>query len=209
MRRVLALLFAVVALSSALAQQSPQTYLSDIASDPSSTGGRARLLHYLSQDMPIAVYVPPAPVGNGAAMRDAVIRAIKAWQQAAPDILNFVMVGPDTPDAITVQWRRLTGKVASYRYTFSISAQNQYRFRATEVILDPSFQTDQIYRYALLAFGQAVGMIGRSPYPGDALSASPSGRISRRDVATLRALYGVPSGTVLDPGSPSGAAGAP
>ncbi|MEJ2289924.1 MAG: hypothetical protein P8Y02_15080 [Deinococcales bacterium] len=198
MRRVLALLFTFVALTAASAQQSPQTYLSDIASDPSSTGGQARLLHYLSQDMPIAVYVPPAPEGNGQAMRDAVLRAIRAWQQAAPDILNFVVVGQDTPDAITVTWRQLTDKVASYRYAFSIDAQNQYRFHATEVILDPRFQPDQIYRYALLAFGQAVGMIGRSPYAGDALSASPSGRISPRDVATLRALYAVPSGTVLN-----------
>ncbi len=198
MRRVLALLFTFVALAVASAQQSPPTYLSDIASDPSSTGGQARLLHYLSQDMPIAVYVTPAPEANGQAMRDAVLRAIKAWQQAAPDILNFVVVGQDTPDAITVTWQQLTDKVASYRYGFTINAQNQYRFHATEVILDPRFQPDQVYRYALLAFGQAVGMIGRSPYSGDALSASPSGRISQRDVATLRALYAVPSGTVLN-----------
>ena len=198
MRRALALLFMFVALTAASAQQSPQTYLSAIASDPSSTGGQARLLHYLSQDMPIAVYVPPSPQGDGQAMRAAVIRAIKAWQQAAPDVLNFVVVGQSTPDAITVTWRKLTDKVASYRYAFSINAQNQYRFHTTEVILDPRFQPDEIYRYALLAFGQAVGMIGRSPYPGDALSASPSGHISQRDVATLRALYAVPSGTVLN-----------
>ena len=199
MRRVLAPLIVLALVASAWAQQSPQTYLSDIASNPASTGGKARLLHYLSQDMPIAVYVPPSPQGDGQAMRAAVIRAIKAWQQAAPDVLNFVVVGPSTPDAITVTWRPLTDKVASYRYAFSIDAQNQYRFHTTEVILDPRFQPDEIYRYALLAFGQAVGMIGRSPYAGDALSASPSGRISQRDVATLRALYAVPSGTVLNP----------
>jgi predicted Zn-dependent protease len=197
MRRVLALLFAYATLTAASAQQSPQTYLSAIASDPSSTGGQARLLHYLSQDMPIAVYVPPSPQGDAQSMRDAVIRAVKAWQQAAPDVLNFMVVGQDVPDAIKVTWQPLTDKVASYRYAFSIDAQNQYRFHTTEVILDPRFQPDQIYRYALLAFGQAVGMLGRSPYAGDALSASPSGHISQRDVATLRALYAVPSGTVL------------
>jgi len=198
MRRVLALLFAVVSFTVASAQQSPQTYLSAIASDPSSTGGQARLLHYLPQDMPIAVYVPPPPQGDARAMRDAVIRAVEAWQQAAPDVLTFMVVGQGVPDAIKVTWRPLTGKVASYRYAFSIDAQNQYRFRTTEVILDPRFQPDETYRYALLAFGQALGMLGRSPYPGDALSASPSGRISQRDVATLRALYAVPSGTVLE-----------
>jgi predicted Zn-dependent protease len=198
MRRVLALLSMFVAVTAASAQQSPQTYLSAIASDPASTGGQPRLLHYLSQDMPIAVYVPPAPQGDGQAMRDAVIRAVKAWQQAAPDVLTFVVVGQDTPDAITVTWRELTDKVASYRYAFTIDAQNQYRFHTTEVLLDPRYQPDQIYRYALLAFGQAVGMLGRSPYPGDALSATPSGSISQRDVATLRALYAVPSGTVLE-----------
>jgi predicted Zn-dependent protease len=198
MRRVLALLFAVLVLSAASAQENPRTYLSDVASNPASTGGAARLLHYLSQDMPITVYVPPAPGGNGQAMRDAVIRAVKAWQQAAPDILSFVVVGQDTPDAIAVRWQPLVDKVASYRYAFTVDAQNQYRFHATEVLLDPRFEPSEIYRYALLAFGQAVGMIGRSPFAGDALSATPSGSISQRDVATLRALYAVPSGTVLN-----------
>lgn len=197
MRRAIALLFALVLAASAAAQQSPQTYLSDIASNPSSTGGKARLLHYLPQDLPIAVYVPPSPTGNGQAMRDAVIRAVKAWEQAVPDIVHFVVVGQATPDAITVTWRQLSDKVASYRYAYSVDKQGQYRFHTTEVILDPRFQPSQIYRYALLVFGQAVGMLGRSPYSGDALSATPSGTISKRDVATLRALYAVPSGTVL------------
>ena len=198
MRRVFALLIVLALVASAWAQQSPQTYLSDIASNPASTGGKARLLHYLSQDMPITVYVPPGPDGNGQAMRDAVIRAVKAWQQAAPDILHFVVVGQPSADAIVVRWQDLSDKVASYRYAYSVTPQNQYRFHTTEVLLDPRFEPQSIYRYALLAFGQAVGMLGRSPYSGDALSATPSGAISKRDVATLRALYAVPSGTVVD-----------
>lgn len=197
MRRAIALLSVLALAASAAAQQTPQTYLSDVASNPSSTGGKARLLHYLPQDMPIAVYVPPSPDGNGQAMRDAVIRAVKAWQQAAPDVLTFVVVGQPTPDAITVKWQQLSDKVATYRYAFSVDKQGQYRFHTTEVILDPRFQPSRIYRYSLLVFGQAVGMLGRSPYSGDALSATPSGTISKRDVATLRALYAVPSGTVL------------
>lgn len=197
MRRALALLCVLALAAMAVAQQSPQTYLADVGTNPSSTGGQSRLLHYLPQDMPIAVYVPPAPNGNGQAMRDAVVRAVKAWQQAAPDVLHFVVVGAPSADAITVTWQQLQGKVASYRYAYSIDAQNLYRYHATEVILDPRFQPPEVYRYALLAFGQAVGLLGRSPYAGDALSATPSGTISMRDVATLRALYAVPSGTVL------------
>jgi hypothetical protein len=164
MRRVIAWLSVLALVATAAAQQSPQTYLSDIASNPSSTGGQARLLHYLPQDMPITVYVPPAPDGNGQAMRDAVIRAIKAWQQAAPDLVHFVVVGQATPDSIRVSWQPLSDKVATYRYAFSVDQQGQYRFHTTEVILDPRFQPDQLYRYALLVFGQAMGMLGRSPY---------------------------------------------
>lgn len=197
MRRALALMTALLLLGPALAQQSPQTYLSDVGSNPASTGGQSRLLHYLTEDMPIAVYVPPPPRADGQALRSAVVRAINAWQQAAPDVLQFVIVGKPAPDAITVRWQHLTDKVATYRYAYTVTSQNQYRFHTTEVILDPRFQPGQVYRYALLAFGQAVGLLGRSPYQGDALSAAPSGSISKRDVATLRALYAVPSGTVL------------
>ncbi len=197
MRRALTLLTALLLVGPALAQRSPQTYLSDVGSNPSSTGGQSRLLHYLPEDMPIAVYVPPAPGTDGQALRNAVIRAVNAWQHAAPDVLQFVIVGKPSPDAITVRWQHLTDKVATYRYAYTVTSQNQYRFHTTEVILDPRFQAAQVHRYALLVFGQAVGLLGRSPYRGDALSADPSGSISKRDVATLRALYAVPSGTVL------------
>lgn len=199
MRRAIALVFALVLVAPVWAQQPPQTYLSDVASNPASTGGKARLLHYLSEDMPITVYVPPGPDANGQAMRAAALRAIRAWQQAAPDILHFVVVGKPGTGVLQVRWQQLGDKVATYRYAYTVTPLNQFRFHTTEVILDPRFEPAQIYRYALLAFGQAVGLLGRSPYSGDALSATPSGAISKRDVATLRALYAVPSGTVLDP----------
>ncbi len=196
-RRALALLTVLTLAATAWAQQTPKTYLADVATDPATTGGHARLLHYLSQDLPIAVYVPPAPTPEGQAQRAAVVRAIDAWQQAAPDVLRFLVVGQPSADAITVTWRELSGKVASYRYAYTVLPNNQVRYRATEVLLDPRFDAEATYRYALLAFGQAVGLLGRSPYPGDALSATPAGKISMRDVATLRALYALPSGTVL------------
>ncbi len=202
MRRALTLLATIGLSGGVLAQQAQapvQTYLSDVGSNPSSTGGQSRLLHYLSSDMPIAVYIPLPDTNNAQALRDAAVRAVKAWQTAAPDVLQFVIVGQPGADTTTVQWQQLDGKVSSYRYAYSITSQNQYRYHATEIILDPRDSPAQIYRFALLAVGQAVGLLGRSPYPGDALSASPSGSISEGDVATLRALYNVPSGTVLKP----------
>ncbi len=197
MRRAKLLLVLLVCLGVAAAQQPPQTYLADVGSSPASTGGQARLLHYLSSDLPIAVYVPPPDVRNPSASRDAVVRAVKAWQNAAPDVLQFVIVGEPGPNTTSVVWQQLQGKVASYRYAFSVTAENQYRYHATEIILDPRDDPDALYRFALLAVGQSVGLLGRSPFAGDALSATPSGTISPRDVATLRALYNVPSGTVL------------
>lgn len=198
MRRALALMAVIALLAVAAAQQTPSTYLAYVASEATSTGGHARLLHYLSPDLPIAVYVPPAPTPQGQAQRAAVLRAVQAWHLAAPDVLRFVVVGAPSADAIEVTWQELQGKVTSYRYAYSIDARNQYRFHTTEVLLDPRFDVDATYRYALLAFGQAVGLLGRSPYAGDALSSTPSGTISMRDVATLRALYAVPSGTVVE-----------
>jgi predicted Zn-dependent protease len=54
-----------------------------------------------------------------------------------------------------------------------------------------------LYRYALVQVGHALGLLGRSSFEDDAMSQSPSGVISERDKATLRALYAVPSGTPL------------
>lgn len=74
---------------------------------------------------------------------------------------------------------------------------DQYRFRATAIGLDPRASPEELERYALLQIGHALGLLGRSPFIGDAMSLSPSGVITPRDVATLRALYAVPSGTVV------------
>ncbi|HEX7021776.1 MAG TPA: hypothetical protein VF171_02890, partial [Trueperaceae bacterium] len=55
---------------SALAQ-SNETYLSQNASKPEDTGGQARLMHYLPEDMPIQVFVPRPAVPDGAALQEA------------------------------------------------------------------------------------------------------------------------------------------
>ena len=204
------------------ALEEPQTYLQHSGSDPETTRGESRLLHYLPQDMPITVYVPipgaDAPTGGAgddaggsptggfdlaevdlnAARRDEVVRALNAWQEAAPDLIRFRTAETPEESSLKVVWRDLPpGKVGSYRYTFSVLEDGVYRFRATEVILDPDTPPDELYRYALLEIGHALGLLGRSPFEGDAMSAVPSGRVSERDVATLRALYALPSGIVL------------
>jgi hypothetical protein len=179
--------------ATALAQDS---YLSDQASKPETTDGVARLLHYLPQDIPISVAIPEP--SDGSPKHEVVRRAFEAWQAAAPDLIQFGF--PDTPpeDSIFVSWQTLEiGKIGSYQYTFSVLSDGQYRFRATDIYLDPSLDDDTLYRYALVQVGHALGLLGRSSFEGDAMSQSPSGVITERDKATLRALYAVPSGTPL------------
>jgi hypothetical protein len=125
-------------------------------------------------------------------------RAFAAWQEAAPDLIQFTF--PEVPpvDALRVTWQTLeTGKIGSYQYTYSVQPDGQYRFRTTDIFLDATLDDDTLYRYALVQVGHALGLLGRSPFEGDALSQLPSGVISERDEATLRALYAVPSGTPL------------
>ena len=223
--------------------QEPQTYLQYSGSDPQTTRGASRLLHYLPQDMPITVYVPipdarrddasggaltggfsaggfgaggsggdvgasgaltggfgidVSEVDRDAARRDEVVRALNAWQEAVPDLIRFRTAETPEESALKVVWQDLpSDKVGSYRYTFSVLEGGIYRFRATEILLDPDTPPDDLYRYALLEIGHALGLLGRSPFEGDAMSAVPSGRVSERDVATLRALYALPSGIVL------------
>ncbi len=211
------------------APDAPQTYLQFSGSDPQTTRGESRLLHYLPQDLPITVYVPIPGAGGSsaqaggtggaggvtggldadldvdlsevdlnAARRDEVVRALNAWQEAVPDLVRFRTAETPEESSLKVVWRDLPpGQVGSYRYTFSVLENGLYRFRATEIILDPDTPPDDLYRYALLEIGHALGLLGRSPFEGDAMSAVPSGRVSERDVATLRALYALPSGIVL------------
>jgi predicted Zn-dependent protease len=99
---------------------------------------------------------------------------------------------------LQVTWQSLEGgRIGSYRYRYVVLPDGQYRFLATDIILDARLDAQTLYRYALVQVGHAVGLLGRSPFEGDAMSWQASGIISERDIATLRALYAIPSGTVL------------
>jgi hypothetical protein len=191
LERVLVVLVLLATL--ALAQD---TYLSDQASKPESTDGVTRLLHYLPEDIPISVSIPVPETGSQKA--EVVRRAFAAWQEAVPDLIQFEFPEEPPVDALVVTWQSLeTGKIGSYQYTYTVLPDGQYRFRATDIFLDPALDDDTLYRYALVQVGHALGLLGRSPFEGDALSQPPSGIITERDKATLRALYAVPSGTPL------------
>lgn len=192
----------------AAAQPETETYLSANGSDPETTRGAPRLLRYQLEDFPVEVYIPsptaiPAgeqtgSAGIGEAARQEVISAFEAWQQAVPEIVSFRFLEAPSDETLIVSWEALPSSLAgSYRYAFSVLGTNEYRFRATRIILDPATPEGDLYRFALLQVGHALGLLGRSPFPGDALSAEPSGEVSERDAATLRALYALPSGTVL------------
>lgn len=194
-----------------------ETYLSANGSNPETTRGASRLLRYRLDDFPVEVYVPLPPTrlttsATGGAQtggagvdgrgdvwrRQEVIRAFNAWAEAVPEIVSFTFVEVPDEETLVVSWETLPPNLAgSYRYAFSVTPSNEYRFRTTRVILDPETPEDDLYRFALLQVGHALGLLGRSPYEGDALSAAPSGVVSERDAATLRALYALPSGTVL------------
>jgi hypothetical protein len=186
----------VIGLLSFAAVLAQDSYLSDQASKPETTDGVARLLHYLPEDIPISVAIPEAT--GDSQKHDVVRRAFEAWQDAVPDLIQFEFSATPPVDAIIVSWQTLeTGKIGSYQYTYSVLPDGQYRFRATDIYLDPSLDDDTLYRYALVQVGHALGLLGRSSFEGDAMSQSPSGVITERDKATLRALYAVPSGTPL------------
>jgi len=186
----------------ASAQGDVDTYLAANGSDPETTRGASRLLHYQPEDFPVEVYVPAPPPARSSAppaqMRRTVIRAFRAWQEAAPDLVSFEFVNAPGEGMLRVTWPDLPPNLAgSYRYAFEVLPTGVYRYRATRVLLDPATDPDDLYRYALLQVGHVLGLFGRSPFEGDALSAVPSGEVTERDVATLRALYALPSGTVL------------
>ena len=175
-------------------------YLQYVASDPGSTNGEARLLHYLPDDVPVAVHIEPVDRVDEAEVRDQIMAAFSAWQDAVPDLVGFRFVDVPTDRTLRVRWQEFDdGRVGSYAYRYQVLPTGVYRFWTTEILLDPRHSTDAMFRYALLEVGHALGLLGRSPFAGDAMSAVPSGQVTERDVATLRALYGVPSGTVLSP----------
>lgn len=184
-------ILAVFLFAFTLAQES---YLSDQASNPETTDDVARLLHYLPEDMPIRVFIPETLDGK----HETVKRAFEAWQEAVPELISFEFSENALEDTLLVTWQELeSGKIGSYQYVYSVDSDGQYRFRATDIFLDSSLDDDTLYRYALVQVGHALGLLGRSPFEGDAMSQSPSDVISERDKATLRALYAVPSGTPL------------
>jgi predicted Zn-dependent protease len=183
-------------LAGLLSSYAQTSYLNHNASRPEDTGGVARFLHYLPEDIPIEVHIPQ-PEGEEAnpTAAETVRAALEAWQEAAEGLVSFDFVAEPGADSLEVRWQRLEPSAAgSYQYRWSIT-NGLYRFRTTSITLDPSRDEATLHRFALLQVGHALGLLGRSPYPGDAMSASPSGVVSERDVATLLFLYSLPSGT--------------
>ena len=150
------------------------------------------------QDLPITVYISLPEAEDAQVKQNSVKAAFIAWQEAVPDLLSFEFAASPQADQLLVTWQSLeAGKIGSYQYSYSVLPEGQYRFRATDIFLNPAHDPETLYRYALVQVGHALGLLGRSPYEGDALSWQASGVISKRDIATLRALYAIPSGTVL------------
>ena len=175
-----------------------ETYLSENGTNADTTRGESRLLRYSPEDFPVEVFVPrPTQASGGEGAQETVRRAFRAWEEAAPDLVSFTFLEEPDEDALVVNWEPLEGKAGSYRYRFNVQADGRYDYSATSVILDPTTESDALYRFAVLQVGHALGLFGRSPFEGDALSAVPSGEITERDIATLRALYTLPSGTIL------------
>jgi hypothetical protein len=174
--------------------QAQESYLSDQASNPETTDGVARLLHYSPEDFPVAVFIPETSDGK----HETVQRAFESWQEAVPELISFKFLESPSDSVLLVTWQVLElGKIGSYQYSYSVDTDGQYRFRTTDIFLDASLDNETLYRYALVQVGHALGLLGRSSFEGDAMSQAPSGIISERDKATLRALYAVPSGTPL------------
>ena len=176
------------------------TYLDEVASDSDATRGEARLLHYLEDDLPIEVHIEMPDRVDAAEVRDRVVAAFTAWQDAAPDVVGFRFVDEPTERTLRVGWQRFEDqRVGTYAYRYQVLPSGVWRFWTAEVLLDPRHELDAMYRYAVLEAGHALGLLGRSPFAGDAMSTVPSGQVTPRDVATLQALYDVPSGTVVRP----------
>ena len=190
---VFLLVLGSLVLGSALAQDS---YLSANGSQREVTD-QPRLLHYLSGDMPVQVYIAtPQDLGTEA-LRGSVQAAFLAWQQAAPDTVQFDFVNSPGEDVLEVRFDPAQTGVGTYRYSYAVLPDGQWRFQATSITLNPTWEAATLYRYALVQVGHALGLLGRSPFEGDAMSTTPSGVVTDRDAQTLNELYAIPSGTVL------------
>lgn len=194
MRRLLFL--TVIALCWLSISTGQTTYLSANGSQTEVTEV-PRLLHYLPQDIPIDVYIPSPAVSDADSLQRSVEAAFLAWQQAVPELIQFNFVVAPNEDTLNVNFDPEQGGVGTYRYRYEVQADGQWRFRATNIFLNPGWDSATLYRYALVQVGHALGLLGRSPFEGDAMSMSPSGTVTERDANTLRELYAIPSGTVL------------
>ncbi|UCH24484.1 MAG: hypothetical protein JSV66_11050 [Trueperaceae bacterium] len=174
------------------------SYVEQNGSKQEDTRGASRFLHYLPEDIPIDVFVSSPDVEGGDVLKQQVVAAFEAWQSAAGDLVRFRLVDSPDEETLRVTWIPFDdGRVGSYQYVYAVQRDGVYRFRTSEIFLDPRHGSEDAFRYALLEVGHALGLLGRSPFEGDAMSADPSGVVSERDVATLRALYDLPSGSVV------------
>ena len=131
------LLFLYLLLGSMTLAQT-ETYLSENGTNPETTRGESRLLHYQPESFPVEVYIP-SPSQPGAEERSAEVRrAFSAWEEAAPDIVDFEFVEEPGEGTLVVDWQPLNSNLAgSYRYRFGVLASGQYSYQATRDHLEP------------------------------------------------------------------------
>ena len=194
MRRSIPALIVVALAALAVAFAQGGSYLANVATSAGLPEGEpARYFHWTTAGFPVRVHIPAAPEGAPA---DAAVTAragFEAWAQAAPDLVSFEFVTDPADAQVLVEWSQTIGAIGSWRYTWARD-ETGWRLAGVTAILPVNVGGPQLRVAAVLQAGRGLGLLGRSPFQGDALGPAPSGSVTGNDVATLRELYQIPVG---------------
>lgn len=158
--------------------------------------------------MPITIYVGPIPLAEElhAEYLHNLEVAFSLWEEASQEGLQFERVSSPTQADIRLNWTHKSmrlhrndkiGEASLVREgpdKFYVEIMIILRDACTLKLLDHN-----VIRAAILhELGHAVGLWGHSPHPGDVMfHAAAAMKPTKRDIATLRAVYATPQNTAF------------
>lgn len=179
-------------MTASLSRNSKDNYLTHVI-----PGGK--VVHFATNRMPLKVYIASGlgVPGWNAQMKQAMVQAMRSWQNANPGKLSFSQTYNENNADIIVRWQKNFSDNILGVSPFQSVGDTIVRSDINLAVYYPDSNVPipygELVTIATHEMGHAIGLKGHSPFPGDIMYFSTNHDadqgLSQRDINTIGMLY--------------------